>query len=70
MTNIEALQYRYSLNKQIERCSRTMPFHEFWEIFFSKNEGHETFSVFLGTRIGKIWLNKFYGQTYIKWQNT
>ena len=70
MTNIEALEYKYSLNKQIEMCLKTMLFDEFWEIFFSKGEEYDTFSTFLKTRIGQIWLNKFYGQTYLKWQNT
>ena len=70
MTNIEALQYKYSLNKQIEICFRTMPIDEFWEIFFSEGEEYKVFSIFLETRIGQIWLNQFYGQSYLKWQNT
>jgi len=70
MEIIEALKYKYELNRYIEKSLQLeISYPEIWEAITDNNEGYTYFLSFLNeSKIGPIWLKKPYGQEFLKWQ--
>ena len=67
MDTVEALQYKYQLNKYISACLKAgYSYESLWEYLITD----QNFILFLGTRIGSIWCQKDIGKKYFKWATT
>jgi len=65
---IQALQFKYNLDKFLIKYLRGHNLETVWDNYFADSVTYQEFSTFLRTRIGQIWLKTDLGQNYLKWQ--
>lgn len=68
MDTIEALEFKYGLNKFLRKYMNNHRCITVWDCYFADSITYEKFSSFLRTKTGQKWLKSDLGKGYLKWQ--